>query len=103
MENGVLLSLLGVRIWRRGKKNLPRYSAAQLPVPLSPFSVVLKDDNACANFWHKDAVGSAMGGQFMYATPTAEAQGWHISARIRAGGSPIYPDQTGVVSVVETA
>lgn len=102
LQDGDLQMLFGIQIWRRGKKNLPRYSSAATPVPISPFAVGAATDNAAAIFWHKEEVASAIGGFKMYATPSAKSQGDEISARIRIGGQIMQSDQTGVVSIVET-
>jgi hypothetical protein len=103
LQNGELEMLFNVRIWRRGKKNIPRYSNAGTPVPKSPFAVGAATDNACALFWHKQAVSHAMGGYQMYATEDAKMQGWWLSARMRMAGDIIFNDESGVAAIVEVA
>jgi hypothetical protein len=103
LQDGELEMLFGIKIYRRGKKNLTAYTNAGTPVPKSPFAVRAVTDNAAAIFWHSDCVGSALGGYKMYESPDADLQGTKVSARLRIGGKPIYTDETGVIAIVETA
>jgi hypothetical protein len=103
LVDGELMMLFGVRIWRRGRKNIPLYDNVGTPQTKSPFAVGAASDNATSLFWHKDCVGKALGDIKMYDAPNAKAQGFDISARVRASGSPIFDDLTGVIALVEKA
>lgn len=103
LTDGELTMLFGVRIFRRGNKNIVLYDNAGTPLPKSPFAVGGTSDNATTLFWHKACVGKAVGGIKMYDAPNAKAQGYDISARVRVGGKPIFDDKTGVIALVEAA
>jgi hypothetical protein len=92
--------LLGVKIYKRGSKNTPRYTGAD--IAKSPFAATATTDKACALFWHESCVSRAIGGMKFYEAPNANAQGVDVSARIRVSGGKIYNDEMGVVAVIES-
>ncbi len=102
LVDGELEKLMGIRIYRRGKKNVLRYNNDATPLPVSPFATVSASENAAALFWHRECVGRAIGEIKMYDAPNAKSQGTDISARVRIGGSPIYDDLTGLAAIVES-
>lgn len=104
MTNGMLESLLGFRIYKRGKNNVLSYTNAGTPVPRTPDAAALTSANAAALAWHPEFVRRALGEVLVYANENQAAYyGSLFSAEVRAGGRKAYSDGTGVVAIVEDA
>lgn len=103
IEGGQLTSLLGFKIYKRGKKNIASYTNAGTPVPRLPGAGALTTANAGAIFWHPDFVRRAKGEVKVYADiDKPEYYGSIFSTMARANGRKRYSDETGVVALVET-
>lgn len=104
VKSGMLEMLLGFRIIRRGKLNVPSYTNAGTPVPRTPDAAALAAANAAALIWHPDFVRRALGMVKVFANEDdATMYGSVFSALVRASGQKAYSDETGVISIVETA
>ncbi len=103
IEGGMLNSLMGFKIFKRGKKNLASYTNAGTPAPRLPDAGALTTANAGAIFWHPDFVRRAKGEVKVYADiDKPEYYGSIFSTMARANGRKRYTDETGVVALVET-
>jgi hypothetical protein len=104
IKEGVLYSLFGIKIIKRGKNNVMRYNNAGTPAAKAFGVAGAATDNAAAIFWHKDFVRKANGAVKVYQkTQDPLYYGDVFSAMVRFGVSPAYTDGTGIVAVVEAA
>lgn len=102
LSNGNLMSLFGLRLIKRGKKNLLTYTNAGTPAVRTPDASSLTSANAGALIWHPDFVTRAKGEVKVFENiDDATLYGSAFSALVRAGGRQLYNDGTGVVAIIE--
>lgn len=104
LSNGNLMSLFGLKLLKRGKKNLLTYTNAATPVARNPDAANLTTANAAALIWHPDFVTRAKGDVKVFENiDDATLYGSAFSALARAGGRQLYNDGSGVVALIEAA
>lgn len=102
VRNGVIMTLLGFKVYKRGKENVLRYSNAGTPVPIDPTTAGAATDNAAALFWGNRFTRKAKGAIKVYADEDKpEYYGSVFSTLVRAAGRKRYADGTGVAAIVE--
>ena len=104
IKQGVVTRILGFKIYKRGKKNVVRYTNAATPVIKDFTAAGAATDNAAAILWHKDFVRRAKGStKVFYDVDKPEYYGSVFSALTRFAAKKWYADQTGCLSIVEAA
>lgn len=102
IKDGVIEKLMGFKIYKRGRKNVLRYTNDGTPVLITPDTAAAATDNAGALVWHKDCVARAQGAVKVFEdTDKPEYYGSVFSALARAGGQKLFADGTGVAAIIE--
>lgn len=104
IKDGNVIKVFGFNVYTRGKNNVLRYSNAATPVRISPSTGGAATDNAAAICWHQNFVARAKGAVKVYSD--IDSPGYYgsiFSAMARVGGNKVYSDETGVVTIVESA